>query len=167
MLEEPVRQAPPPAVTDKTMTTGKRTTRSAMTASLRRVSGSETPGGGSSQGALEGRLTDRSRPADLRPSPTRPSPESSSLELGRRPPRRDRALPRSAGSAAPWPAGRDQIVAWHQAHVTNGPTEATNNLIKRIKRVAFGFRRFRHYRIRALLYAGRPNWALLATLTPR
>ena len=52
----------------------------------------------------------------------------------------------------------DQIAAWHHARVSNGPTEAINNLIKRVKRVAFGFRRFAHYRIRALLYAGRPNW---------
>ena len=59
-----------------------------------------------------------------------------------------------------------QIVAWHQARVSNGPTEAVNNLIKRIKRIGFGFRRFRNYRIRALLYAGRPNWNLLATITP-
>jgi transposase len=62
---------------------------------------------------------------------------------------------------------KDQIVAWHRARVTNGPTEAMNNLIKRVKRVAFGFRRFRNYRIRALLYAGKPNWDLLATVTPR
>jgi len=48
---------------------------------------------------------------------------------------------------------RHQIAAWHQAHVSNGPTEAVNNLIKRVKRVAFGFRRFTHYRIRVLLYA--------------
>jgi transposase len=61
----------------------------------------------------------------------------------------------------------DQISAWHRARVSNGPTEAINNLIKRVKRVAFGFRRFAHYRIRALLYAGRPNWDLLATVTPR
>ncbi len=27
--------------------------------------------------------------------------------------------------------------------------------------------RFTRYRIRALLYAGRPTWALLATVTPR
>jgi len=52
---------------------------------------------------------------------------------------------------------RHQIAAWHQAHVSNGPTEAANNLIKRIKRVAFGFRRFEHYRIRALLYAASPT----------
>jgi hypothetical protein len=30
----------------------------------------------------------------------------------------------------------DQIVAWHQARVSNGPTEAVNNLIKRIKRIS-------------------------------
>ncbi len=60
-----------------------------------------------------------------------------------------------------------QIAAWHEAQVSNGPTEAANNLIKRVKRVAFGFTRFRNYRIRVLLYAGRPNWDLLATLTPR
>jgi len=60
-----------------------------------------------------------------------------------------------------------QIAAWHQAHVTNGPTEAANNLIKRVKRVAFGFTNFRNYRVRVLLYAGKPNWDLLATITPR
>ena len=38
--------------------------------------------------------------------------------------------------------------------MTNGPTEAVNNLIKRVKRVAFGFTRFRNYRIRVLLYEG-------------
>ena len=41
-----------------------------------------------------------------------------------------------------------------------------NNLIKRVKRTAFGFRRFKHYRLRALLYAGKPNWSLLDGLTP-
>lgn len=50
--------------------------------------------------------------------------------------------------------------------MSNGPTEAVNNLIKRVKRTAFGFRRFAHYRIRALLYAGRPNWTLLDRITP-
>ena len=59
------------------------------------------------------------------------------------------------------------IVNRHRARVTNGPTEAINNLIERVKRAAFGFHRFAHYRIRALLYAGKPNWTLLATLTPR
>ena len=62
---------------------------------------------------------------------------------------------------------RKEIAAWHEAHVTNGPTEAVNNLIKRVKRAAFGFRSFRSYRVRALLYAGKPNWDLLATVAPR
>jgi len=52
---------------------------------------------------------------------------------------------------------RHQIAAWHNAHVSNGPTEAVNNLLKRVKRVAFGFMSFPHYRIRVLLYAGKPN----------
>lgn len=59
------------------------------------------------------------------------------------------------------------VVAWYRAHVSNGPTEAASNLIKRIKRVAFGFTQFRNYRIRTLLYCGRPNWSLLATIKPR
>ena len=62
---------------------------------------------------------------------------------------------------------KHQIVAWHTAHVTNGPTEAVNNLIKGVKRAAFGFTSFRNYRIRSLLYAGKPDWALLATIKPR
>jgi transposase len=62
---------------------------------------------------------------------------------------------------------KHEIIAWHVAHFTNGPTEAMNNLIKRVKRVAFGFTSFRNYRIRSLLYAGKPNWDLLATVTPR
>jgi transposase len=62
---------------------------------------------------------------------------------------------------------RKEIIAWHKLHITNGPTESMNNLAKRVKRVAFGFRSFRNYRVRALLYAGKPNWDLLATITPR
>ena len=58
----------------------------------------------------------------------------------------------------------DKIVAWHQAKVSNGPTEALNNLIKRIKRIGFGFRNFRNYRVRALLYAGKPNWRTLGSI---
>ena len=58
------------------------------------------------------------------------------------------------------------ITAWHGCSFTNGPTEAVNNLIKRVKRVAFGFRRFANYRVRALLYAGKPDWSLLQTIAP-
>jgi transposase len=62
---------------------------------------------------------------------------------------------------------RHQICAWHASGVSNGPTEAINNLVKRIKRVAFGIVNHRNYRIRALLYAGKPNWDLLPTIEPR
>jgi transposase len=54
-----------------------------------------------------------------------------------------------------------KICNYHLARMSNGPTEALNNLIKRIKRIGFGFRNFENYRIRALLYAGRPNWRVL------
>ncbi len=62
---------------------------------------------------------------------------------------------------------RTQIVNWHQCRASKGPTEAVNNLVKRPKRCAFGFQRFRNYRIRSLLHARRPHCALLATITPR
>jgi transposase len=52
---------------------------------------------------------------------------------------------------------RDQIVAWHRALVSNGPTEAVNNMIKRIKPIGFGFQRLARYRLRVLLYAGWPR----------
>lgn len=61
----------------------------------------------------------------------------------------------------------DKIANFHIARVTNGPTEALNNLIKRIKRIGFGFRNFRNYRIRALLYAGKPNWRILNSIVVR
>jgi transposase len=61
----------------------------------------------------------------------------------------------------------DKICNFHLARVSNGPTEAINNLIKRIKRVGFGFRNFENYRIRALLYAGKPNWRVLGSIVVR
>ncbi len=62
---------------------------------------------------------------------------------------------------------RTQITNWHQSRVTNGPTEAANNLAKLIKRVSFGITNFDHYRTRVQLYAGKPDWTLLDDLTPR
>jgi transposase len=61
----------------------------------------------------------------------------------------------------------EKIVNFHLARVSNGPTESLNNLIKRIKRVGFGFRNFKNYRIRALLYAGKPNWRVLGSIVVR
>ena len=31
---------------------------------------------------------------------------------------------------------RNEIIAWHKLHITNGPTESMNNLAKRVKRVS-------------------------------
>ncbi|MHB8329454.1 MAG: ISL3 family transposase [Acidimicrobiales bacterium] len=61
----------------------------------------------------------------------------------------------------------NKICNYHLARVSNGPTEALNNLIKRIKRIGFGFRNFQNYRIRALLYAGKPNWRVLGSIVVR
>ncbi len=46
------------------------------------------------------------------------------------------------------------IVAWHITGLTNGPTEAVNLLVKKIKRVGHGFRNFDNYRLRLLLHCG-------------
>jgi transposase len=51
--------------------------------------------------------------------------------------------------------------------VSNGPTEAINNLIKADQAHRFAFRKFVCYRIRVLLNTGKPNWDLLPTVTPR
>lgn len=59
----------------------------------------------------------------------------------------------------------DKLCNYQLAKVSNGPTEALNNLIKRIKRIGFGFRNFKNYRIRALLYAGKPNWRVLGSIS--
>ena len=46
-------------------------------------------------------------------------------------------------------------------------TDYLNRQIDQVKPAAFGFTSFRNYRIRALLYAGKPDWDLLATIRPR
>jgi hypothetical protein len=37
----------------------------------------------------------------------------------------------------------------------------------RIKRIGFGFHNFENYRIRVLLYAGKPNWRVLGSIVVR
>ena len=37
---------------------------------------------------------------------------------------------------------------------------------KRVKRVAFGITNWTNWRVRVLLYAGRPDWSKLATIIP-
>jgi transposase len=60
-----------------------------------------------------------------------------------------------------------RIVNFYLARVSNGPAESLNNLIKRIKRIGFGFRNFKSYRNRALLYAGKPNGRVLGSIVVR
>ncbi len=47
-----------------------------------------------------------------------------------------------------------QVLAWHATALTNGPTEAVNLLVKKVKRVGHGFRNFENYRLRLLLHCG-------------
>jgi transposase len=49
---------------------------------------------------------------------------------------------------------RSKVLAYHHRRLSNGRTEAMNLLIKKIKRVGFGFRNFDNYRIRLLLHCG-------------
>jgi transposase len=49
---------------------------------------------------------------------------------------------------------QSQVLAWHATGLTNGPTEAVNLLVKKVKRVGHGFRNFDNYRLRLLLHCG-------------
>ena len=72
--------------------------------------------------------------------------------------------------ACRWRVKADRSFARHAASEKQSQTrtrQRTPQHYECVKRVAFGFRRFTNYRIRALLYAGKPNWGLLNTITPR
>jgi transposase len=61
-------------------------------------------------------------------------------------------LSRLARTVRAWEA---EILAWHATKgCSNGPTEAVNLLIKKVKRVGHGFRNFDNYRLRLLLHCG-------------
>jgi transposase len=52
-------------------------------------------------------------------------------------------------------AWRPELLAYFDtAGVSNGPTEAINGLIKKVKRVGHGYRNFTNYRLRLLLHCG-------------
>jgi transposase len=62
-------------------------------------------------------------------------------------------LSRLARTVRAW---QTEILAWHQTTgCSNGPTEAVNLLIKKVKRVRHGFRNFPNYRLRLLHYGVR------------
>jgi transposase len=61
-------------------------------------------------------------------------------------------LSRLARTVRAWEA---EILAWHATNgCSNGPTEAVNLLVKKVKRVGHGFRNFANYRLRLLLHCG-------------
>jgi transposase len=61
-------------------------------------------------------------------------------------------LTRLARTVGAWEA---EILAFHSTMgCSNGPTEAINLLIKKVKRVGHGFRNFANYRLRLLLHCG-------------
>jgi transposase len=61
-------------------------------------------------------------------------------------------LSRLARTVRAW---EDELLAFHATGgCSNGPTEAVNLLIKKVKRVGHGFRNFANYRLRLLLYCG-------------
>ncbi len=78
-------------------------------------------------------------------------------------------LSRLARTVRAWEA---EILAWHATNgCSNGPTEAVNLLIKKVKRVGHGFRNFGNYWLRLLLHCGvtwqAPQTARLRGRSPR
>ncbi len=72
-------------------------------------------------------------------------------------------LDRLARTVRRW---QPQMLAWHTTALTNGPTEAVNLLVKKVKRVGHGFRNFENYRLRLLLHCG-VQWQTRPTASMR
>jgi transposase len=60
-------------------------------------------------------------------------------------------LTRLANTVSRWEA---EVLAYHTTGLSNGPTEAVNLLIEKIRRIGHGFRNFDNYRLRLLLRCG-------------
>ena len=74
-----------------------------------------------------------------------------------------RELTRLARTVRRW---QPQVLAWHDTALTNGPTEAINLLVKKVKRAGHGFRNFENYRLRLLLHCG-VQWQTRPTASMR
>jgi transposase len=73
----------------------------------------------------------------------------------------DAAIPELTRLARTIDSWRTELLAYFDTGgVSNGPTEAINLLIKKIKRVGHGFRNFANYRLRLLLHCG-TDWDTL------
>jgi transposase len=60
-------------------------------------------------------------------------------------------LHRLARTISAW---QDEILAYHTTGLSNGPTEAVNLLIEKVRRIGHGFRNLNNYRLRLLLRCG-------------
>lgn len=60
-------------------------------------------------------------------------------------------LTRLAKTISAWEA---EVLAYHTTGLSNGPTEAVNLLIEKVRRIGHGFRNFENYRLRLLLRCG-------------
>jgi transposase len=60
-------------------------------------------------------------------------------------------LTRLATTISAW---EDEVLAYHTTGRSNGPTEAVNLLIEKVRRIGHGFRNFHNYRLRLLLRCG-------------
>lgn len=60
-------------------------------------------------------------------------------------------LTRLAKTISAW---ENEVLAYHTTGLSNGPTEAVNLLIEKVRRVGHGFRNFDNYRLRLLLRCG-------------
>jgi hypothetical protein len=60
-------------------------------------------------------------------------------------------LTRLATTISAW---EDEVLAYHTTGLSNGPTEAVNLLIEKVRRIGHGFRNFHNYRLRLLLRCG-------------
>ena len=66
----------------------------------------------------------------------------------------DAGVPEVVRLAKTVSAWQDEVLAYHTTKLSNGPTEAVNLLVKKVKRVGHGFRNFENYRLRLLLHCG-------------
>ena len=71
---------------------------------------------------------------------------------------RDHSITELAGLSRTLAQWREAILEHHRSGASNGPTEAMNLLVKKVKRCGHGFRTFEHYRLRVLLHTGGVAW---------
>lgn len=75
----------------------------------------------------------------------------------------DAEVPELARLAKTISAWETEVLAYHTTGLSNGPTEAVNLLIEKIRRIGHGFRNFENYRLRLLLRCGHVKWQTRST----